>query len=236
MSKVDQHITDGKMWQDTEGKWCKKCPSCQRTVVGKDGSVTTKFNVSHSIIKGKVCHSCIKIGKPTWSSTHREEFGRSISGDKHPFYGKHHSEEMKKKQAERNLGRKSSDETRRKLRILTIEQHRNNGISFPSIDTGATEYFDNMNLHNGFHIQHPNVEIKDLGYFVDGYDPILHAVFEYDTKSHNTGRYKKRDLNRQNEIIEYYKNTGTPLSAFYRINRTGFGEQGMKDILTTNRG
>lgn len=233
---MSQHINDGKMWKNTEGRWCKRCPSCNMEVVGKDGSTTTKFNVSHSIIKNKVCHSCIKIGKPTWSSLHKAEFGKSISGKNHPFYGKHHTDAFIQRQKQRVSGTKLSDETKRKLRVLTIEQHRKNGISFPSVDTGANEYFDNMNLYNGFHIQHPNIEIKDLGYFVDGYDPILHAVFEYDTKSHNSGRYKKKDLERQQEIIRYYENAGTPLNAFYRINRTGVGEEGMKNVLITNGG
>jgi len=72
--------------------------------------------------------------------------------------------------------------------------------------------------------------------FVDGYDKDLHAIFEYDTKSHNSGRYKKKDLERQQEIIRYYKNAGTPLNAFYRINCTGVGEAGMWNVLETNRG
>jgi hypothetical protein len=233
VSKIQTHIDNGLMWINSEGKWCKRCPSCNKEIIGKDGTITTKFNVSHSIIIGQVCHSCIKIGKPTWSSTHKEEWSKRISGENHPFYGKHHTDAMKKKQAERNTGKKLSDETKRKLRILTIEQHRKNGISFPCVDGGAIEYFDNMNTHDGFHIQHPNVEIRDLGYFVDGYDPILHAIFEYDTKVHNSGRYKKKDFKRQREIIKYYKSIGNPLNAFYRINQTGVGQEGMINVLTT---
>jgi hypothetical protein len=179
--------------------------------------------------------SLAKIGKPTWSSINKEEFGRRHSGKNHPMYGKRQSEDFKSQQRNRMLGNKVSSDTKRKLRIAAIKQHRENGVSFPSIDVGATEYFDFMNEYNGFHIQHPNIEIPELGYFVDGYDPTLHAIFEYDTKSHNSGRCKKKDLERENEIIAHFNYIYKPLKHFYRVNRTGFGEQGLKDVLN-NRG
>jgi len=180
-----------------------------------------------------------KLRTPNFSGKHSEKSKQQMresqpnkSGKNNPFYGKCHSDAFKEQQRTRVSGKTLSNETKRKLRLLTISQHRQNGVSFPSVDAGATEYFDNMNLHNGFHIQHPNVEIIELGYFVDGYDKELHAIFEYDTKSHNSGRYKKKDLERQQEIIAYYESNGTPLNAFYRINRTGVGEEGMKNVLT----
>lgn len=233
VSRVSQHIKDGKMWLNHDGKWCKYCPSCKEVVVGKDGTVTTKFNVSHSVIKNKVCHSCVKSGKPTWASLNKDKMSLLHRGKKHPMYGKHHTEEMKRKQSERYFGTKLSNGTKKKLRIAAIAQHRRNGVSFPAVDRGAKEYFDDMNAYSGFHIIHPNVEIKELGYFADGYDPVLHAIFEYDTPAHNTGRSKKKDLQRQTEIINHYNDMGNPLSAFYRINRTGFGEQGMRNILSS---
>src|ERR1019366_255936 len=98
------------------------------------------------------------------------------------------------------------------------------------VDRGATEYFNRMNSENGCHIQHPNVEIKDLGYFVDGYDPMAHAVYEYDTPYHSKPCKRQHDLKRQNEIVQYYNGIGHPLNAFYRINQTGFGEQGIENV------
>jgi len=221
------------------------CPKCNRNIFH-----ATESSRNWAMKIGRKCRSCsqightvldeskkkmssAKIGKPTWSSLHKEEFGKIQCGKNHPMYGKHHTDEMKRKQSERNFGKKLSKEIKRKLRVAAIKQHRKNGIKFPAIDGGSVEYFDNMNKYSGFHIQHPNIEIKDLGYFVDGYDPILHAVFEYDTKTHNSCRYKKKDLERQKEIIEYYKRLGNPLNNFYRINQTGFGKEGMEDVLTT---
>ena len=36
-------------------------------------------------------------GRPTWASTHKEEFSKLITGEKNPFYGKTHSEKTKEK-------------------------------------------------------------------------------------------------------------------------------------------
>lgn len=104
MSKVKENIRSGRMWVNDEGKWCKHCPSCNRVIVGKDGTPTTKFNVSHSILQNKLCHSCIKIGKPSWISFNKEEWKKRISGTNHPFYGKKHSKTFKEKQRKRYLG------------------------------------------------------------------------------------------------------------------------------------
>lgn len=192
----------------------RKCRSCSQ--IGKKYSEETKQKMSMA-----------KIGK-SLSDEHCRKISMSNSGENHPMFGKHHSEEMKRKQSERYRGAKLSEETKRKLRIKTIEQHKKNGISFPAIDKGSSEYFKQLNENEGFHIKYPNIEIKDLGYFVDGYDPTLHAIFEYDTKTHNSKRYKEKDLQRQIEIIKYYKTMGKPLTHFFRINSN---ENKMIDVL-----
>jgi hypothetical protein len=113
-------------------------------------------------------------------------------------------------------------------RLKCIKHAKHFGVS---VDAGASEYFNAMNLHNGFHIQHPNVRFKELGYFADGYDAILHAWFEYDTPSHSSRRAQERDARRQSVIIQHFVRIGKPLSHFFRINRTGRGDSGMRDIL-----
>jgi hypothetical protein len=223
----------------------RNCPKCNKEIRHSD-----EYSRNYASEINRLCRSCAqigrklsdeskkkmslkKLGKPSWSSLNREEWGKQIKGEKHPFYGGHHTEMFKKQQSNRMTGRHLSDETKKKLRISSIKQHKNNGMNFPAVDRGAEEYFNDLNKNNGYNIKHPNFEIEELGYFVDGYDPILHAVFEYDTKVHNSGRYKKTDLKRQTEIIEYYKKLGNPLNGFYRVNRTGFGIQDIKNILTT---
>ena len=125
--------------------------------------------------------------------------------------------------------RRLPEEHRRKLRLARLKTLLNVGAR---IDIGATEFFDNLNLHNGFHIQHPNVPFPDIGYFADGYDPKIHAWFEFDTPFHLKHKVKKKDAARQAEIIAHFQQNGNPLTAFYRINRTGRGEPGMVNVLS----
>lgn len=200
---------------------CRKC--------GKEFIHTGK---NAAIVK----YQC-KMADKKESCNHCNRLGKNLNNYKNNgWLGKHCSSEHKIKLSICNKGistkNRFTNETRRKLRISAIKQHRENGIDFPAVDKGSKEYFENMNLYNGFHIQYPNIEIKKLGYFMDGYDPLLHAVFEYDTKSHLTLKSKEKDLIRQVEIIEFYKNNNKPLNYFFRVNQTGIGEQGMRNILT----
>jgi hypothetical protein len=100
----------------------------------------------------------------------------------------------------------------------------------PRVDQGSAEYFEKLN-RQGFHIQYPNVYLSELGYWADGYDPVIHAWFEYDTPCHLNPRRKTKDLKRQTEIIEHFKSTGKPLTAFYRINATGVGKFELVNII-----
>lgn len=212
MSKVSQNIVDGRMWINTEGKWCKKCPSCNREIVGKDGSVTTKFNVSHSIIVGQVCHSCIKIGKPTWASLHREEFGKMVTGKNHPMYGRHHTDEMKKKQAERNVGKKLSNETKRKLSESSIKAWKNPSVrqrmihtskwNNISVDKGQMPLIYKWNALGFKFIPNYQVKNNELLCYLDGYDKDRNVVLEYDSKYHFKEPQKTKDLVRQKRIID----------------------------------
>ncbi len=46
--------------------------------------------------------------------------------------------------------------------------------------------------------------IKELGYWVDGYDKNNNIVYEYDEKSHFVnGELKQKDVNRQEEIVNF---------------------------------
>ena len=143
--------------------------------------------------------------------------------------------EERKKQSDNNIKRYTDPEERRKARIMAIEQHRKNGIDFPAVDAGANDVFQYLNMYYDLHIQYPNVEIKDLGYFLDGYDSVANAAYEYDSRRHLIPAVKKKDLIRQKEIIEYYKSINKPLSAFYRINATGVGSKEMINVLDNNK-
>ena len=215
MIKVKQYVLTGKMWQNAEGKWCKRCSSCRREIVGKDGSVTTKFNVSNSITKGKVCHSCIKVGKPTWASLHKEEMGRSISGDNHPFYGRKHTYEFKRWQSNRLTGRKLSEETKEKLhysnaaawKVPSVRRKYNEALSKTKwlkvrSDVGQMELLSKWNRMGFDFVPNYQINIGEDLFYVDGYDVKHNVVLEFDSAYHNRPYQSTKDLERQNKIIK----------------------------------
>jgi hypothetical protein len=72
-------------------------------------------------------------------------------------------------------------------------------------DKGQLEFIEKWNKL-GFNFQ-PNYQIKtnqDL-FYVDAYDREKNVVLEYDTKYHNKSYYRKKDLIRQQKIIDILK-------------------------------
>jgi len=55
-----------------------------------------------------------KKGNKPWNKDNPEASKRMM-GTKNPFYGKHHSEETKRKMSEAHKGKKHSEETKRKM-------------------------------------------------------------------------------------------------------------------------
>lgn len=221
-------------------QFSRKCPRCENIIFH-----TELNNCNYANKIGRLCRVCVnvgrkcseeskkkmslvKLGKPL-TEQHSKNISKSLTGIKK----RPHTEEAKKRMS---LAKRPTvtEETKKKLRISAILQHKNNGKSFPSVDKGATDYFNKLNETNQYHIIHPNFEIKELGYFLDGYDPVTHSAFEYDTKSHDNKKYRDNDFKRQSNIITHYENIGMPLKHFYRIHQTVFGEYYMEDVLTKN--
>lgn len=206
------------MWLNEEGVWCKRCPSCDRVVVGKDGTSTTKFNMSHSIIKSQKCHSCVKVGRPTWASLHRQEHGRKISGKNHPFYGKKHSEEFKKKQRNRYLGTSLSIATKGKLSEASKKAWTNPEIRKRYVDAlcrtkwihvrtdkGQLELLEKWNQLGFKFIPNFQLRIGDELFYLDGYDSSQNVVLEYDSGYHSREGQKTQDRVREKKIINHLR-------------------------------
>lgn len=47
--------------------------------------------------------------------------------------------------------------------------------------------------------------IRELGYWVDGYDEINNTVYEFDEKYHIIKSQSRKDINRQEEIEKHLK-------------------------------
>jgi len=149
-----------------------------------------------------------------------KKYGYSIAKKKYNNWVKNNSDgskkyyenhpEMKKHLSDVLKGRKFTNEHRKNLRISTINHIRkrlelNGDIHTPAFNINACELFDKISEILNVNIQHAlnggEYHIKDLGYWVDGYDKINNVIYEYYERFH---KYKtKKDLKRENEIKKH---------------------------------
>ena len=170
--------------------------------------------------KAKISKS--RKGQPTWASTHKEEMSKLLSGINNPIYGTHRTDETKQKMSDAaKIERKERYADKQNRAILSdsvkIAMHR------PDIrkkhldalhhskwlkvrtDKGQIELLHKWNAL-GFKFE-PNYQVHtetDL-FYIDGYDKEHNVVLEYDTKYHNRPPQRKRDLIRQQRIIDILK-------------------------------
>src|ERR1039458_2036157 len=179
---------DGRV-KETIGGYLVPCPVC-----GKDRLLKTRENVRRSYRYNRRCNGCsqriMKVGKKL---------------------GENHKLAMSVAQKKRysDLG-----ERKRASNIATIAMHR------PDVrkkhiealheskwlkvktDKGQLEMIEKWN-RIGFNFE-PNYQVHtdvDL-FYIDGYDPIHTVVLEYDSKYHMKLSQRKKDLIRQNKIID----------------------------------
>jgi hypothetical protein len=80
------------------------------------------------------------------------------------------------------------------------------GIISPKSNPLACKYIDGLNKGYKWNLQHAmnggEYFIKDLGYWVDGYDKEKNIIVEYDESHHfyKNGDLKDNDVSRMNEI------------------------------------
>lgn len=105
-------------------------------------------------------------------------------------------------------------EVRKKLRLIAIKRIEGitpGGRAVPSYNPKGCEYFNQLMIENNCYIQHAEnggeFHIKELGYWVDGYDKENNIVYEYDEYSHynRDGSLCEKDVRRQKEIEEHLK-------------------------------
>lgn len=117
------------------------------------------------------------------------------------------SDDTRNKMSESQTGRKRSDDTRKKQRISAINRiEKNKGQCFPNFNPNACILFDNIMKEKKINIQHAKnggeFYIKELGYWVDGYDEENNIIYEFDERRHfdKNGELLERDKIRQREI------------------------------------
>lgn len=95
----------------------------------------------------------------------------------------------------------------------------------PSFNNNACVFFTKLNDIFGWKGLHATnggeYHIKELGYFVDYYEPTLNLVIEWDEKTHYDvdGNLRKKDILREEEIKKYLS------CKFIRIKQYEFKEE-----------
>ena len=128
-------------------------------------------------------------------------------GQNNGMFGKHHTEESINKMCNRRV----TPETRKKLRLAykkRLERICTNGQISPFYNPGSIPIIEQYGTEHGYNFQHAEnggeFYIKELGYWVDGYDEEKNVVIEYDEKHHFgfNDKLNTKDVHRQNEIIK----------------------------------
>jgi hypothetical protein len=126
---------------------------------------------------------------------------RAHKGDKNSMWGK--ISKIRGKKYDEYYGREKSKSIKLKLRINAARHKK----TIPCYNKNACEYFNNLMKENSCFIKHDEnggeFYIKELGYYVDGYDSENNIVYEWDEKQHfRKGILRNKDIIRQNEIID----------------------------------
>lgn len=99
---------------------------------------------------------------------------------------------------------------KRKMRQSAIKRlEKNHGQLMPNYNLDGCRLLDEIMKKNNIFIQHAEnggeLYIKELGYWVDGYDKENNIVYEIDERAHFNldGNLKEKDIRRQKEIEDY---------------------------------
>lgn len=97
----------------------------------------------------------------------------------------------------------------RKKFLKRLEENINNGYQIsPSFNSTFCDILDKMMEEKNIFIQHAmnggEFYIKELGYWLDGYDKINNIAYEFDEKHHFVkGNLREKDVIRQEEIEKF---------------------------------
>jgi len=181
----------------------RSCPQCNSSILHK-----TKRGRNRARKLKQVCGKCQKRNRVNLDVSRICKTCESIVKYKY-HYQKIRGESGKFCRRCLGRGKIVSSEVRKKLRKIRIDQIsklRTNGYQVsPSFNRYGCHFINEYGNQNGYNFQHAEnggeFFIKDLGYWVDGYDKEKNVVFEYDEPRHySKSKLKEKDIRRMNEI------------------------------------
>ena len=123
------------------------------------------------------------------------------------------SAETKLKMSKARKGKKFSSEHKQKLRIARLKHIEKyiaeGGQTAPAYSSIACKFFDwfdnQYNTTGRYATKGGEYQIKELGYFVDYFNPDMGIIMEWDEEHHyRNGKLKKKDIQRQEEIMRHF--------------------------------
>jgi len=201
----------------------RKCPDCS-----KDLYYSSKNNFNTAIKLNKVCKSCSykksKNGRiKSFCISCNNEFEHFISDGIRKFCSRKCFDIGKNKT---NLCKPKTKETKFKIsqklkgRIISEDQKINHGIFMrtrfgelgikgkfkPNFNPNACVLIEEYGKQNGYNFQHAlnhgEYYIKELGYWVDGYDSEKNVVIEFYEEWHRKTKQKEKDQKRKELIMK----------------------------------
>lgn len=194
------------------GPFVKNCPVCESEM-----SYSLFKLLKYSVENNVWCHKC--AGKKTIETRIKR---KNLYGNRNQsVYSKRKLSLLHKGKNNPFYGKKHTIETRRKLRLNTIKyiEKIKGGKMFPLYNKKSCEYFHNIEKERGWNGYYATKSgeffIKDLGYWVDYYEPNENVVIEWDEPTHYeiAGELKRKDKERMLEIKNHLK------CKFFRFNQ-----------------
>ena len=223
-----------------EGRNCYECKRKDMTLQFA-GEKNPMFNKTHSIEtreklrkhnqgKKHSQESIEKMRNKLKGMKRSVETRRNISlskiGEKNPFYGKIHSENviniLKEKLTGKHIGNKNpfygkshTEEVKTKLREMCLDRINASG-QFIGYNKISCEFFDILNNKMNWVGRHAlnRGEYQSHGYSIDYFETNLNLIIEWDEPRHNHQKVKQADMIRQRHLIDKLN------CQFYRIDET----------------
>jgi len=208
--------------EETKRKISESCKNkgIGKWMIGRKLSDDTKEKISSSLkghetselTKQKISEKNSGMNNGMFGETHSDEYKERLRSNIENFTKNAHTPGSIEKMRLKMIGKKASNETKKKMRLSKINyiQNKNGGVC-PMHNINACKYFDELSKTNHWNLQHAlnggELYISDLGYFIDAYDKNNNIAIEYDEPKHydSNGNLKNRDIIRQNEIIDKLK-------------------------------
>lgn len=159
--------------------------------------------------------SLVKSGKEPWNKGLTKENDSRVLQYSIKNKGKRKNKETIEKIKKSKEGYIPSQEAIKNMRLAAIDRIErtilNNGQLKPNYNPNGCEILNEHSKVSGSFIQHAEnggeYHIKELGYWVDGYDKENNIVYEIDENHHFDidGNLREKDMYRQQEIEDYLK-------------------------------